>query len=550
MNLLKTKLTKLNVQNIVVSLGFFAVCVATQQMQTVSLNTGIIDLSRDITGIVMALILMTHYKWSDIVKHKIPYILWSVLGIVLGIIFTPRAIVERGEYRTADTIILSVGIFLIGYCLIYTGINILINKYRPRFYLPLFVIWIVMLVLMIFSRSEYLWPECYFILFLGYYLTEQTPEQRTNVIKGMLNGIILAFIVIQAHALLCRPYDRVRYYGNFCNPNQNATFLCICLSAILSKILFVTKENGKKIVKVFYFLLAGTCYSFICMTASRSGYLTVFIATIFFLLAYCRVTEKKVFIKMGALLVLLFVTLMPVTYLAVRYIPTIHPHVLFYFQEGYSESRVHSWDDRNSPKYISFPQLLNSVLGRFGSLIPQQDDLSEEKTTDVEMDSQQIVSDNIDFSDVALSEDETNAGMTETDPDKIPALSDQEAESPIRVRYTIYKWYFTHLSLRGMPHDEQGFQLTKSHWIQDTHDIYLDYGINFGYPVMILFIVFIWWGIGRLAKYGLRIQSVEKLSCLLIALVPPIFGLFEFAWGTGMIATVSLYLTFREMFSE
>lgn len=550
MNLFKTKLTKVNIQNVIVTLGFFAVCVATQQMQTVSLNTGIIDLSRDITGVVMALILMTHYKWSDIVKHKIPYIIWSVLGIVLGIIFTPLAIVERGEYRTADTVIISVGIFLIGYCLIYTGINILINKYRPKFYLPLFVIWVVMLVLMIFSRSEYLWPECYFILFLGYYLTEQTPEQRTNVIKGMLNGIILAFVAIQAHALLCRPYDRVRYYGNFCNPNQNATFLCICLSAILAKILFVTKENRKKVVKVFYFLLAGTCYSFICMTASRSGYLTVFIVTIFFLLAYCRVTEKKVFIKMGALLVLLFVTLMPMTYLAVRYIPTIHPHVLFYFQEGYSESRVHSWDDRNSPKYISFPQLLNSVLGRFGSLIPQQDDLSEEKTTDVEMDSQQIVSDNIDFSDVALSEDETNAGMTETDPDKIPALSDQEAESPIRVRYTIYKWYFTHLSLRGMPHDEQGFQLTKSHWIQDTHDIYLDYGINFGYPVMILFIVFIWWGIGRLAKYGLRIQSVEKLSCLLIALVPPIFGLFEFAWGAGMIATVSLYLTFREMFSE
>lgn len=542
MNLFKAKLTKASIQNIVVTLCFFAVCVATQQMQTAAWYTGILDLSRDISGVVMALILMTHYKWSDIIKHKIPYIIWSVLGIILGIILVPMSIAERGEYLTADTIIISVGIFLMGYCLIYTGINIFVNKYRPKFYLPLFIIWMVMLILMIFSKSDYLWPECYFVLFLSFYLTEQTSEQRTNVIKGMVNGIVLAFVAIQAHALLCRPYDRVRYYGNFCNPNQNATFLCISLSAILAKIIFLTRENERKIVKIFYFLMAGVCYSFICMTASRSGYLTVFIVTIFFLLAYCRITEKKVFIKMGALLVLLFVTLMPMTYLAVRYVPTIHPHVLFYFQEGYSEERVHSWDDRNSPKFISFTQLMNTVLGRFGTLIPQQDDLSEEKTRDVELTSQQIESDNIDLSDVEI--------IPETDPDKIPALSEQEAKSAFRVRYTIYKWYFTHLSLRGMPYDEQGFQLTESHWIQDTHDIYLDYGINFGYPVMILFIVFIWWGIGRLAKYGLRAKSAEKLSCLLIALVPPIFGLFEFAWGAGMISTVALYLTFKEMFSN
>ncbi|MCH5337373.1 MAG: hypothetical protein J1E03_01200 [Acetatifactor sp.] len=550
MNIFKSNLTKVNIQNIIVALGFFAVCVATQQMQTVSLNTGIIDLSRDITGIVMALILMTHYKWSDIIKYKIPYILWSVLGIVLGIIFTPMVIVERGEYRTADTIIISVGIFLIGYCFIYTGINIFINKYRPRFYLPLFVIWIVMLILMIFSRSDNLWPECYFILFLSFYLTEQTPEQRTNVIKGMLNGIVLAFVVIQAHALLCRPYDRVRYCGNFCNPNNNAIFLCICLSAIFSKILFLIKENGKKVVKVFYFLLAGVCYSFIFMTASRSGYLTVFIVTIFFLLAYCRVTEKKVFIKMGALLVLIFVTLMPITYLAVRYIPTIHPHVLFYFQEGYSEQRVHSWDDRNSSKYITFTELMNSVLGRFGAANPQQDALNEEKTTEAELASRPIESVNDDFSDAVPSENETKVEILETDPDKIPVLSDEEAKSAIKVRYTIYKWYFTHLSLRGMPNDEQGFQLAKGYWVGHAHDIYLDYGINYGYPVMILFIIFIWWGIGRLAKYGLRIQSAEKLSCLLIALVSPIFGLFEFAWGAGMISTVALYFTFREMFNN
>lgn len=550
MNFFKTKLTKDNIQNVVVALGFFAVCVATQQMQTVAWNTGIIEFSRDILGVVMALILMTHYKWSDILKHRIPYIIWSVLGLVLCIIFTPRAIAEREEYLTADTIIIAAGIFLMGYCLIYTGINILINKYRPKFYLPLFVIWIVMLILMIFSKSDYWWPECYFILFLSYYLTEQTPEQRTNAVKGMINGIILAFVAIQAHSLLFRPYDIVRYMGNFCNPSNTAIFLCICLSAIFAKILFLTKENGSKVIKVICFLLAGTCYSFICMTVSRSGYLTVFVTTIFFLLAYCKVTEKKVFVKMGALLVLLFVTLMPMTYLAVRYIPTIHPHVLFYYQEGYSEERVHSWDERNSPKYVSFSELMDVVLGRFGAMLPRQDDLSEEKTTEAELISQPIESANVNPSDAVLSEDETSADKPETDPRKIPVLSEEEGKNPLTVRYTIYKWFFTHMTLRGMPYDEQGFQLLENYWVQHAHNIFLDYGINFGYPVMILYIVFIWWGIGRLVKYGIRTKSTEKLSCLLIALVPVVFGLFEYAWGAGMISTVALYWTFKEMINN
>lgn len=129
---------------------------------------------------------------------------------------------------------------------------------------------------------------------------------------------------------------------------------------------------------------------------------------------------------------------------------------------------------------------------------------------------------------------------------KIPAL-DSESNNAFVVRYTIYKWYWDHLSLRGMPYDEQGFQLTESHWIQDTHNIYLDYGINFGIPVMILFTVFIWYGIGRLIYNSCKQINVTKMSCLLITLVPPIFGLFEFAWGSGMLYTIAFYLCFSEM---
>ena len=533
MNFLKRFADKGKMQSMIVSLCILMVCIGTQQMQTVIWNSGIYEFSRDMLGVVMAVIICTNYKWNDFVKYKIPYIVWSVLGILLGVILVPMAIERRLDFLLADTIVIALGIFLMGYCVIHTFIAFFLEKYRPKFCRPLIIIWIVMFVLMIFSRSEYLWPLCYFLLFLCYYMTEQTLAQRAGVVQGLVNGMILAFIVIQAHSLLFRPYDRLRYYGNFCNPNHNCMFLCLCLGAILAKILLVTKADAKKAVRIFYFLLAGACCAFIFMTMSRSGYVAAFVVVLLFLIAYCNIKEKKIFFRTGLLMVALFVALLPVTYLAVRYIPTIHPHVLFYFQEGYSEDMVHSWDDRNSEKFTTFGQLLEGALGRLGNIVNSLLPLQSRDT------------ERLDYAGFLVASGADDIPFV--DPDKIPALTEEEEGSAFLIRYTIYKWYITHLSLRGMPYDEQGFQLTKDHWIQDTHNIYLDYGINFGYPVMILFTVFIWWGIGRLYRQGARGRNAGKWACLMIVLIPPVFGMFEFAWGAGMISTVSLYILFKEM---
>lgn len=548
MHILKKVSQKLNIQCIIVSLCILSICIGTQQMQTVAWNTGIIEFSRDSLGVLMALILFTNYKWTDFVKYKFIYIAWAVLGALLGIILVPMAIAQRLDFLMADTIIIAAGIYLMGFCIIHTIISFFVEKYRPKLYLPLTIMWVVMLTLMITSKSDYLWPECYFILFLTYYLTPQTPTQHKNTTLGVINGLILSFILIQAHSLLFRPYDRVRYYGNFCNPNNNSVFLCFCLAAILAKILFIIKQDKGILVKTFYFLMAGACYSFICMTICRSGYLAAIVITVFFLIAYCRIREKKVFFRTGLLLISIFIATLPLTYLAVRYIPTIHPHVLFYYQEGYSTSRVHSWDARDSEKYISLQQMLEAILGRFGTFIPSHDDSQGKINDEIFIESLQMASRKDYFpSDMFLY---TMAGNTAEgeEPNKIPLLSIEESKDPLLVRYTIYKWYFTRLSLRGMPYDEQGFQLRPRYWVQSTHNIYLDYGINFGYPVMIIFTVFIWWGIGRLTKMGMRNKNEEKLAYLFIALIPPVFGMFELAWGAGMISSVALYIAFKEMF--
>lgn len=547
----KIKLLNLNIQRMIIAICVMLVCIATQRIQTVKWDTGIIELSRDSLGILMALIIMTNYKWTDVAKYKKIYLSWAIVGAIAGVCFTPAMIARRAIFLKVDTIIIALGMYLIGFCIIHTIINVTVNMYRPKLYKPLLIIWSTMLLWMIYSRTEYLWPEAYFILFLCYYFTEQTNEQRCNTVHGMMDGIILGFMVIQAHALLCRPYDRVRYVGNFCNPNHNCAFLCICLAGILAKILFISSAKCAKWVMGFYFMLLGACYALICMTVSRTGYITAVLLTIIFLIAYCIVNRKRVFFRMGILLVVIFLFALPVTYTAVRYIPTIHPHVIFYFQEGYSSERVTSMDPRDSHKYVSFEQLMNNVLGRFRLLLPQYMYQTFEQGGD---ESELKIASNVNTIPRGILLTMVNDGRAvvseEVDRDKIPALTYEESRNAFLVRYTIYEWYFKHLSIRGMPYDEQGFQLTDNHWIQDTHNIYLDYGINFGYPVMIMFAVFVWWGILRLAKQGICGRNVKKIGALLIVFVPPIFGLLEFVWGAGMISTVAFYMCFKEMLED
>ena len=541
---------KINVQSLLVALCIFAVCVGTQQIQTTAWNSGIIEFSRDALGVLMAVIIGTNYHWSEIKKYKLPYIIWTVAAGIGGMIAIPIAFNRRVAFLKADTVVIWLGVLFMGYCVIHTFLAITAEKYRPKFYKPLFVIWMVMMLLMIVSRSRYLWPECYFVLFLTFYLTKQTSEQRTNTIKGMIHGIVLAFIVIQGHSLLCRPYDKLRYRGNFCNPNHNCMFLCMCLAAILGSILYSFQEKASKIVKVFYFILAGACYSFIFMTMCRSGYLATFVVTVFFLIACCRLKKKHIFIRMGLLMTLLFVVMLPVTYLAVRYIPTIHPHVLFYFQEGYSEQWVHPWDERDSEKYISFEEMMQGVFGRWNHIKDAWQDLFGLESKKSELQDLRLASNVEKIPRWNLLLATGNMLPLETSTDKVPVLTLEEATNSLKVRYTIYKWFITHLSFRGMPYEDQGFQLTSYYWVQEAHSIYLYYGINFGIPVMILFAVFIWWGIGRLIKQGHRGKNVEKLCCLLILLVPPVFGLFEMSWGVSLISTVAFYLSFRAIIEK
>ena len=71
-------------KRILYTICFFLFCLIDQRTKTGSGKDGAIEVFRNLTGVVMALIIFSHYKWEEIVARKLPYLLWTVIGVAVG----------------------------------------------------------------------------------------------------------------------------------------------------------------------------------------------------------------------------------------------------------------------------------------------------------------------------------------------------------------------------------------------------------------------------------------------------------------------------------
>ena len=502
-------------QKTIVMICFAIVALGNHQVQTAAWNDWTFYACRDITGAMIAIVVLTCAKISALKEHPVPYIVWACLNVVFCPVFIIIGM-RSGNFFAQELLVISLGIFLLGVCYIYLFFAFRAKQY-PRVYKPLLVLWIVMMIWMIFFRSYNIWPIPYLGMFLALYLMPKTSVQRKNICHGLFNGLILAYMLNQAFSLLFRPYDILRYIGNYSNPNHNCAFLCICLGGIMGRFLIAVKEKEKAVVKVFLAILALADYSFILMTVCRSGMLSTFIFTVVFAAALCNITGKKIFIRTGLILAVLIVISLPVTYAAVRYIPLTNPYVKYYWWDGPQSHSVTREDKRTSDKYIGFDEVLDVLVGRVG--------LTVSETAD------------------ALQQPE------ETEESENTAGSDNAVGSTINVRYTIHKWYLTHLSWHGVPKEEQGFYLTEDHYVQDTHNIFLDYGINFGGPAMVMYAALMIWAIARSLIRARKEKNVNLWAAAIFLVMPVSFGFFEFFWGAGTVYTIISYFCFDEALS-
>lgn len=506
-------------RRILYTLCFFLFCVIDQRTKTGSGLDGVIETFRDMAGVLMAMIIMSHYKWEEFTKYKIPYAVWTVLSPIAGVLFVVFG--QPLTYFMNERIMIGLDVWVFGYVVIHTVISVLIEKKYPKLNKGMFGLWTVMMLLMIFSRSDYVWPFCYFIMFGCFYLTDFTEEEQEDLYQGIMNGVILAFFMFQGFCCVFRPYDQVRYTGIYNNCNLNGLFYLVVLAAIFGKILYVTKENKHKFWRVYYWLGAGVVYSFLFMTIGRTAWAVGFILGLIFLAFYQSVKKQRHFIRNGLLLVLCICMMFPVTFGMTRYLPPVFHHPVWFWGE-WSKERVHSWDAWDSEKYVNIDDVMDMALGRTNEIIGQ------------------ILGKNP-FLMVAYA-----AEISEN-----PVLSYEESiEDPLLVRKTIYEHYFENLNLLGHAQSDQGFQLTIYAWVGHAHNIYLQYATDFGIMMIGCFLILnILVAIKMLMNYQ-KTRKIRIIISFLIILVPLSFGLLEYSWGSGSVSIALLFIAWQQALLE
>lgn len=471
-------------------------------------------------GVLMALLILGHYNIDDFRRFRKPFLLWTICAGLAGSLAAVWVYLHL--YFPLSWLLMILAIFLFGYIAIYTFATVIRRRSFQHLNIPVFLVWSLLMLVMILSRSDYAWPAFYFVMFGLFFLTPYTRQEQEDIFQGALNGLILSFFAFQAFCCVFRPYDDVRYVGIYTNPNIVGLYYLEVLAAVMIKYLYAIKIQSSRWVKAFYGLGLGVLLSFLFMSISRTAWIVAFILCVICLLAINKLRpgkSGKQFVLNGLALMLCACIMFPCTFGIVRYTPPFFHHPVWFWGE-WSGNKVHSWDPWNSEKYVNLDELLSNALGR---LVKTMEDLRSKNP-------------------FVLSAKAAGEELI-IKPEKIPVLTRKEdLENGILVRKTIYSHYFHNLNLWGHRQDEQGFQLTRQYWIGHAHNIYLQYGTDFGIIALILFMGLSAWTCVCLLRSFLKKLEIESIGYFLFALIPLSFGLLEYCWGVSSFSILMLFM--------
>ena len=502
----KNRTVVISFRRMLYTVCFCMFCVIDQRVRTAYLEFGLLATFRDLTGVVMAVIILSHYKWKDFQKWKIPYLIWSVTGIVAGVAAYIWGVYSN--YILSDWLVLIIAVFLFGYIVIHILIDLFVEKKHRNLNWKFALLWLLMMLMMIFSRSKLVWPFFYLVMFGCFYLTDYDDKEREDMLQGALDGIILGFFILQGLAFVFRPYDEVRYKGIYFNTNVNALFYIVVFTAVLAKLLFAYKRNAGKWLKLYYWLGAGVVLSFLFMTVGRTAWITAFLLFLVFLWAGKVGRQKGGILKKSLVVVLCFCLTFPVCFGAARYLPPLFHHPIWYGNE-WNSNRVTSWDPWNSEKYIEIDELMDAAVYRVWDTIQ-----------DIMQHSPFLLIVNA-------------AEVQNTDSVKV-------SRKGINVRLKIYRYYLSHLNLWGNSKED-------GEWGYHAHNIFLQIGSDFGLVALGIFIVIYAWSLIVFTKCFLKKKEEKYAVYLLFALVPLLYGMLENVWGAGSNTVLIMFFTWGVM---
>ncbi len=544
-----TKLTQaqtwsLMVKRLVYILGVAWLCHLDRVVRTESFLEE--DNLRNYTGVVIALIILTAYKLKDFMK--IPYLVWTVLFFI-GRHLTLQWGLDTGyvEYGRLEANVWCVGLY--GLISIRMFIAWFMEKKPPRMHWGPFLLWMIMMLAMVILRWDIRWSKCFFVYFTFFYLTNYEEKDLNNLFSGVVEGLILGFLLVQGFAFFHRPYLEVRYLGAFCNSNNNALFYLVAYTAVLCKWYQMKLKRRFILFRLPLILLLGVIVSLTIFTMGRAAILVMIVNTVFFLvfqmLSRRRWKLLEAIIDGSAILLAILLTFMP-TYEAVRWLPAYTADPV-YFDEDYYKLKIHlEYDDMYSEKYIEFDEMWEEAFGRILWFL-EESQVERIKNWFLRF---TLVAEAASLpsgydGDVWEEYDEV---YVEPGTDKNhPILNNKEdATDSAKVRMCIYQYYMEHLEWFGARSGASEVWVSPWYSAPHPHNVLLFIAGDYGICVGVAFIVVILFMCHRVLmglaerKQGAWYYRLFLLLGYTTVLVG--FGMVELNWDYGQTSFTLFFL--------
>ena len=481
----------------------------------------------NLTGVVMALLLLPSIKLEK-GKAK-PYLIWTPICIALGIItcaFGMHYWQYKGQWITA---VLNVVVW--SYLLIYICREKSHTQFSERVKQPFFWILCVCFWLMQISVHEGIVPIWYILIYGGFALIGIPCERTDDFFDGMLTGIILWFFGQQIIAFGFRPYDYVRYRGLYSGETQNGMHYMLVFCAFLLKWLYSKDKKEKWFLRFFYFLMSAGLISFTVFTGGKGPILGILAVTVFVFISYNLFKRKTFYGLLVHSIVLLFCVILtfPISYLCIRYLPTILHHPIWFEGEYVEGQSVCSFDSWDSSKYISFENVMYSDVSRILEFVG----IEPEKWTEQFHNLMQTMA-------VHAEELEIEKKSVQANSQENPFVMDgyDAAHSSNDARKVIYAYYAQNLNFRGHDKEHSGFYFSDGTYLiyyEHAHNMFLQVAYDYGIIPGILFLIIYLYSMYR----AFRLCSKGNWTCMVFLIVVLCFGMVEMVLVSGQI-TVSL----------
>lgn len=481
----------------------------------------------NLCGVLIGIMILSGYSLGDFIKPI--YLIWLLIVLVaypMILTYGYEDYPYKGQLITG-----LINIALYGVITIAVVRKNIIEKKFSKVRWSVFTAWIVMIGLMLASKNERVWPLWFGAMFGAFYLTDFGKEKTELIFKSIPDGVILGFFMIQGHAFLFRPYDVTpRYIGMYVNPNMNSIMYLMAYCGFLAKLFVIKKEHRNKALSVVVMLLSGAMYGFVILTGCRIALISMICVTVPFLICYLGISKKKLltFVRYTFSMIVIAIVSIPITFLAARYIPTIHLHPIYFdFQDEYGPWRVLPGDSRDSEKYITFNQMLETDVGRILWFWGDGKESKLDKIIPVMQ---------------AFAEDLTDSETKEEE--YIFEYEEQYSVGAVETRYVIHKYYFNRLNLLGHTTDEDGVPYSVTYTAPHAHNWILQLTFWFGIPVGVLLIV-------MCVLYVIRFFNFIKIGndiyacimgCFVTAFI--VFGMLENDWRLGQLPFTLFFLLY------